>query len=154
MKDALTSLRMQKRKVDKRVTNENKKQIINAINKDAKDLGYGKLSKDASIQEVTRFKNAYVERLTYDIVSLAVNQGKDIVAEVEARELRKSNDLETKRLGDFGKQLAKAKKESDSKLNNDEKTFLERGNLSKKVMEITTWFHYLKILKMEKKYKH
>jgi hypothetical protein len=130
MKDALTSLRMEKRKVDKRVTKENKNQIINAINKNSSELGFGKLSKNASIAEVTRFKNQYVDRLTYDIVTVAINTGRDIVAEVEARELRKVDDIESQRIGKFAKELAKAKKESDKKLNKEEKKFIERGNVN------------------------
>lgn len=128
MKDALTSLRMQKRKVEGRVTNENKQKVINQINKNSSDYGYGKISKNASVSEVTRMKKQYEERLTYDIVNLAVQEGKGIIAEIEGRALKKSDDYEVKRLGEFAKQLAQAKKQSMSKLSKQEVAFLERGN--------------------------
>jgi len=126
--DSLTKLRRQKRNVETRVTNENKDKLINQINKSASDYGYSKLSKNASIKEVTNFKNQYKERLTYDIVTLSIQQGKSIIAEIEGRELKKSDDFQTKRLGEFAKDLADAKKKSDKKLTPDEKNFIERGN--------------------------
>jgi hypothetical protein len=119
---------MQKRKVDTRVTNDNKQSIINQINKHSVDNGYGKLSKKASIAEVTRMKNQYLENLTRDIVTVAIQQGKDIVAEIEARDLKKSDDMETKRLGDFAKDLAQAKREASKGLTANEKQILEKGN--------------------------
>lgn len=128
MKDELTSLIRQKRKVEHRVTNENKDKIIKEINKSMGDFGYSKIPKNATVQQVNNFKKEYLERITYDIVSLAVQEGKDIVAEVEARDLRKSYDFESKRLGEFAKDLARAKKESNRNLTKEEKQFLERGN--------------------------
>lgn len=128
--DILTKLVRQKRQAEKRVTNENKDKLINQINKSAKDYGYQKISKNASAREVERFRKEYAERLTYDIVTLAIQQGKDIIAEIESRDLKKSNDMQTRRLGEFGKQLAKAKRESDKGLTKEEKAFLERGNNS------------------------
>jgi hypothetical protein len=130
MKDTLTQLVKQKRQAEKRVTNENKDKLIRQINKSAKDYGYQKISKNATAREVERFRKEYTERLTYDIVTLAIQQGRDITAEIESRDLKKSNDIQTKRLGEFGKELAKAKKESDKGLTKEEKAFLERGNNS------------------------
>jgi hypothetical protein len=128
MKNALLTLANQKRKIDTRVTNENKNSIINQMNKNATAYGMPKISKNASVKDVSRYKSEYLERLTYDIVTLAVNEGKDIIAEIQARDLKKSNDYETKRLGEFAKDLAKAKKESSKNLTKEEKQFLERGN--------------------------
>jgi len=128
MKDELTSLRMQKRKVDKRVTKDNKKDIIKEINKSMKEFGYPKIPQNATVNQVTRMKNQYVDRITYDIVTLAVQEGKNIVAEIESRDLRNSEDFESKKLAKFAKQLALAKKESSTKLTKEEKAFLERGN--------------------------
>jgi len=126
--DALTKLSRQKRKVDTRVTNGNKDMIIKEINKNMSDFGYGKIPKTASIQEVQRMKKQYMDRLTYDIVTLAVQQGKSIIAEIESRDLRKSEDSDSKKLASYAKDLAKAKKESNKKLTKNEVQFLERGN--------------------------
>jgi len=126
--DALTKLSRQKRKVDTRVTNENKDMIIKEINKNMCDFGYGKIPKTASIHEVQRMKKQYMDRLTYDIVSLAIQEGKSIIAEVEARDLKKSSDDENKRLGEHAKQLAQAKHESNKKLSKSQVQFVERGN--------------------------
>jgi hypothetical protein len=98
------------------------------MNKNAKEYGFTKISKNATVQEVNRFKNTYLERLTYDIVTLAVNEGKDIIAEINARDLKKSDDYETKRLGQFAKDLAKAKKEISRNLTTEQRQFLEKGN--------------------------
>jgi hypothetical protein len=128
MKDVLFSLSQQKRKIEQRTTNDNKNSIINQMNKNAKEYGFTKISKNATVQEVNRFKNTYLERLTYDIVTLAVNEGKDIIAEINARDLKKSDDYETKRLGQFAKDLAKAKKETSRNLTSEQRQFLEKGN--------------------------
>lgn len=128
MRDTLGTLVQRKRKVEKRVTNENKGFIINQINKHSDDFGYGKIPKTASIREVERLKKQYQERLTYDIVTIAVEQGNTIIAEIEGRDLKKSDDFQSKRLGEFAKQLATAKKQTGKKLTKDEKNFLERGN--------------------------
>jgi hypothetical protein len=129
MKDALLSLRQQKRKSEQRVTNDNKQSIINQINKyNSQFDDYIKLTSKASVQEVNRMKKQYQERLTYDIVTLAIQQGKDIVAEIEARDLKKSADYQTRRLREFAKDLARARKETNKGLTKEEKQFLERGN--------------------------
>jgi hypothetical protein len=131
MSKDLTKLRQQKRKTDQRVTKENKQSIINQINKyNSQNENYVKISKKASVVEVTRMKKIYNENLTRDIVTLAILEGKDIIAEIESRDLKKSEDNETKRLGEFGKQLAKAKKEADKKLTTQQKNFLESGNMN------------------------
>jgi hypothetical protein len=126
--DVLTGMRRQKRNAETRVTKENKDKLIRQMNKSAVDFGLPKISKNASVKDVARYKNQYVERLTYDIVTLAIQQGKDIVAEIESRDLKKSDDFQTKRLGQFGKELAQAKRQSDNNLTKEEKAFLDRGN--------------------------
>lgn len=130
MTDALTKLVRQKRKAEVRVTHENKQHLIDEINKNSFDYGYGKIKKNASVAEVTRMKNEYLDRLTYDIVTLAIERGNTIIAEIEGRDLKHSKDSENKRLGEFAKQLAKAKQSSNRNLSKEEQQFLERGNNS------------------------
>jgi hypothetical protein len=128
--DTLTKMIKQKRKAEKRVTNDNKSSIINQINNYYKEVDPNiKLSKNASVQAVSRMKKQYLDRISYDIVTTAIVQGKDIVSEIEGRDLKMSEDFESKRLGQYAKQLARAKKESDSKLTKDQKNFFESGNV-------------------------
>jgi hypothetical protein len=127
--NTLTKMVRQKRKAETRVTNDNKKSLINQINAYYKDVDPNiKLSKNATVKEVSRMKKQYLDRLSYDIVTTAVVQGKDIIAEIEGRDLKMSEDFDSKRLGQYAKQLARAKKESDRKLTEGQKEFLEKGN--------------------------
>jgi hypothetical protein len=126
--DSLTKLVKQKRKVETKVTKDNKGQIIKEINKNMDSFGYGKIPMNSSVATVNRMKKQYMERLTYDIVALAIQQGKDIVAEIEGRDLKKSSEYDYKRLGQFAKELAIAKKETSRNLTKEQKQFLERGN--------------------------
>lgn len=130
MKDVLGTLVNRHRKIDRRITNDNKDSVIKEINKVVKEYGMSKISPDAKISDVTKYKNEYLERISYDITTLAINEGNRTIAEIYGRELKQSSDKDTRKLGKFSKDLANAKYQSNKHLNKGEKAFLERGNLN------------------------
>jgi hypothetical protein len=128
MSKTLTKLIKQKRELEQRVTKDNKDKLIKDLNKFAKDFGFSKLDKDTSINQIRAYRDKTRERLNYDILTVAIQEGNTIRAEIESRDTKKSKDSETARLSKYARQLANAKKKSDSKLNKNEKEFLEKSN--------------------------
>lgn len=113
-----------------KVTNSNRDKLIREFNKYGGDYNFGKLSKNASLEQVRNSHKAYIERLGYDILSLAVQQGNTVIASVEGKYLKHSEDKDIKQLAKYAEKLAKAKKKSDSHLKSNERDFLEKGNLN------------------------
>jgi len=128
--DGLKTLLTSYRKLDTRLTNDNKKSMINEMNKYAKDYGYSKLKPTATFSEVQRTKTIYKEELGYAAVSEAVKQGNTVVAEVYGRDLRKSQDHGISKLGEYAKDLAGSKKVAMRKLSPKDLEFLDKANFN------------------------
>lgn len=111
-----------------RVTNNNKNKLRQQLNKLSGDYGFEKLDSKASIAEIRKAKNEYVDRIGYDILSMSINEGNTVMAFSASRDLKKSKDDETKRLAKNATALASAKHYSNRYLKQVERDFLERGN--------------------------
>lgn len=128
--DALTYLVRTKRKLEQRVTNANRKSIINLANKLNKEYGFERISKNASVKEIVQARNKVNERLGYDVLTLAVEEGNTVIASVESRELKKAKDKETKQLAQYSSKLANAKKQAMKGLSKDDIELLEDSNIN------------------------
>lgn len=128
--DILGKMVRNKRSVDITVNRNNKGDLIKRINKLMKEYGMKKISKDSNVSEVKKAQKDYLERLNYDILVQAVQEGNTVIASVYGKDTKKSKDKELSRLSKFAPKLAEAKKKSTRKLTNEEKNFLENGNFN------------------------
>lgn len=130
MSKELSSIYKQRKSLQGRVTKENKRAILNKINRQAENYGFQKLNSNASLNDIRNARNYYVDRMGYDVLTLAIQEGNVLTSEMVAHELKHSMDEDTKRLAEHSKELARAKQRQNSYLKNNEKDFMERGNLN------------------------
>lgn len=114
-----------------RVTKANKQAIINKLNNYGKDIpNYERISKDVSVNELAKLKQLFIEKQAYEVVSIAVNRGNTLVADVNKKTLEKSQDVEVSRLGEYSVKLAKAQKENLKKLDKQQKELIDTSNFN------------------------
>jgi hypothetical protein len=131
MSKELSILDKKVRKVDSlKITKDNKDKAIRDLNKISKEYGLGTLSKSSNVSEIKSFKKSLSERIAYDVIGLAVQEGNITMAFKYNRDFKNAKDPEVKRLAKFGEKLATAKHYSDRHLKGNEKQFLENGNVN------------------------
>jgi hypothetical protein len=128
MGDTLGKFVRSVRKLDTRVTNQNKDEMIKEMNKWSNTFDIPKLNKNSNVREVNHAKKIYMDELGYSMLNLAVEQGNTVIASTYNETFKKSEDSRVKKIAEYSPQLSQAKRFSDKKLSKQENKYLEDGN--------------------------